>query len=244
MIICVDGTGSYSDSQYERDMANSFCKQICEQKGLGNSVYFEGPGGFGLSTRGKANKALEVILDTYQDPRTLRHNPLYLAGYSRGGACVLQIAKWLVDESPGIKIKGLILFDPVNRDLNLNVDGLGAPHNVKTVYAMFRDKSIEHVDYPGDPDRYARKWMGTCAWYPQYPTMTAIGLKDTIRGASHGAMGGCAWLEREADRFGEAFAADAMNKALKAEQLGFELRARTFPPIKLPFPAIKTIKLK
>ena len=234
MIVCVDGTGVYDEQQYQKDMANSFCSQILAQKGCGNAAYFEGPGGLGLTTRGKGNAALSAILDFYRDPRIARYSPLFLAGYSRGGACVLQIAKWLNESDFPIKVKGLFLFDPVNRDVNLNMDGKGTPPNVKTVYVILRDKTIEQVDFPRDPDRYARKWMGTCTWAPQDLSATKIGLCETIGGASHGAVGGCAWLERERDRFGEGLAAMAMNKAFRAEDLHVTLHAKTFPMLNIP----------
>ncbi len=243
MIVCIDGTGVYNAQQYQKDMSNSFCTQIMEQKGFGKAAYFEGPGGLGLTTRGIGNTAVKAILDFYKDGRVARHSPLFLAGYSRGGACVLQIAKWLYESNFELKIKGLFLFDPVNRDLNLNMDGLGTPPNVKTVYIMLRDKTIEHVDFPNDPDRYARKWMGTCYWTPQNSQATRIGMCETIRDASHGAMGGCAWPDRLHDRLGELGAATAMNKAFRAEQLNVTLESRSFPPIVLPNAPLR-IKLR
>ena len=245
MIVCVDGTGVYNEQQYQKDMSNSFCRQIMEQKGCGKAAYFEGPGGAGLTTRGIGNAAWKAIRDFYQDnPGIYRTSPLYLAGYSRGGACVLQIAKWLYEDEFPLMVKGLFLFDPVNRDLNLNMDGLGTPPNVKNVYVIFRDKSIEEVSYPMDPDRYARKWMGTCKWEPQDRRATKVGLAEKITGASHGAVGGAAWLEREADRYGEAMAAAAMNRAFQAEGLNVTLQARTFPMLSFPGRQKFTIKLK
>ncbi|MCC6244873.1 MAG: hypothetical protein IT353_18645 [Gemmatimonadaceae bacterium] len=234
MIICVDGTGVYDGAQYKKDMENSFCNQICAAKGFGKAFYFEGPGGLGLTTRGTGNRALNLIKEYYQNPVIIRESPLYLAGYSRGAACVLQVAKWLQEDYPAMRVKGLFLFDPVNRDLNLNMDGLGTPSNVKTVYIILRDPGVEWVDFPNDPDRYGRRWMGTCAWTPQDKAATKVGLHEVIQHASHGAAGGCAWRERPMDRIGEGSAAFAMNKALKAEQLHVALEAKTFPPMDLP----------
>ena len=220
-------------------MANSFCNQILAQKGPGNCAYFEGPGGLGFTTRGTGNKAYGAILEFYKDPRIALHSPLYLAGYSRGGACVLQIAKWLHESNFPISVKGLFLIDPVNRDLNLNMDGRGTPPNVNTVYVMLRDKTIEHVDFPNDPDRYARKWMGTCYWTPQNSSATKVGMNEIIRGASLGAMGGCAWDERPLDQMAEMAAAYTLNKAFKAEQLNVTLAGKTFPPLQLPKAKLK-----
>lgn len=166
MIIIVDGTGPYDYDQYGKDFANSFCSQLFRQK-TAFAKYYPGPGAAGISTRGTACKGTEDCVTCFkEDPK----GKLYLAGYSRGGAAVMQIAKWCntsyttmrvnqlpTKENPWvypsatttvvpIPIEAMFLIDPVVRDLS--IDAGGVPSNVKRCYAMFRDKKVVEFNPP------------------------------------------------------------------------------------------------
>lgn len=239
MFICIDGTGPYGPETYAEMMKNSFCKQITNQLGRGKSIYIEGPGGAGLTTVRKSNMAYRMVHNYYDTLiGTQKHEPLYLAGYSRGGAAVLQLAKFLNEDESPLIIKGMFLFDPVNRDVNMNTDGLGTPQNVRNLYVIYRDTTIEHVNTWGVPlvgnfdrDIYARKWMGRCFVDPQDSRNTKWQMKTVIFGASHGALGGSPWLQRAADKKATADAATEMNKAFRMEELGITLEEKSFPKV-------------
>jgi hypothetical protein len=84
--------------------------------------------------------------------------PVYLAGYSRGGACVMQVAKFcarwsgvttirggdFVNNIP-IPIQAMFLLDPVSWDL---CRGKGVPNNVAHSYVMYRDRGCIEFDAP------------------------------------------------------------------------------------------------
>lgn len=156
-LIVVDGTGVYNGVQYAHLFRGSFCKQV-HQKGKDAHVkvsYFQGPGAAGISTGttigGDAWQQLEKA------HRLNRSEKIYLMGYSRGGACAIQLAKWANDrrdhsggevrggewrDLPGVRapieIEAMFLLDPVDRDLSLTGDGI--PSNVKRCYVLTRDK--------------------------------------------------------------------------------------------------------
>lgn len=156
-LIVVDGTGVYNGIQYEHLFRGSFCKQVDEKgkKAHLNVSYFQGPGAAGISTGtsigGEARQHLEKAY------RLNRNEKIYLMGYSRGGACAIQLAKWAnnrfdlgpaetrggerrdlpVPKAP-IEIEAMFLLDPVDKDMSISGDGI--PSNVKRCYLLYRDK--------------------------------------------------------------------------------------------------------
>ncbi len=236
MIVCIDGTGPYDAQEYEMSMARSFCYQLAMQTRAQNSMYIEGPGGAGGTTYFKASSGYDRIHDFYDgSPRRTKANPLFLAGYSRGGACAIQLAKWLnADKSP-LEVQAMFLFDPVCRDLALDAQGI--PGNVRNVYVLYRDQTIETVNLPWNPDWgygdspdrdiYARKWMGNCDCTREEPMRTGI-TPTVIKGASHGAAGGLPWTSRPADEPAVKAAAAWMTGNIQGEGLGVNLRDMYF----------------
>lgn len=74
--------------------------------------------------------------------------PVYLAGYSRGGAAVVAVAAMLARDN--VKIAGLALFDAVDRALGATADEI--PTNVeRAIYAR------------RDPNALTRDSLGNCA---------------------------------------------------------------------------------
>ncbi len=210
-------------------MARSFCYQL--SLNVPNAYYWEGPGNLGVSTRSKANQAFKWIHDSMKvNPR----EPVYLAGYSRGGATVIQLAKFLCEttaQQPRIIVRAMFLFDPVDRDPALSGDGI--PENVRNCYVIFRDRhcEVKNVSWKpnwgygesGDLDVYARKWMGNCVVKPDDAGKTNVETK-VIEQASHGAVGGVPWTERARDEQATKDAATTMNQWLRKE--GFEVKLR------------------
>ena len=206
--------------EYQMSMARSFCCQIDSQMG-DDCQYIEGPGGLGITTHAKGNRAFNYCVG-FVESRASHGKPLYLAGYSRGGACVIQVAKWLNDLEAPIMVRALFLFDPVARDLSLNANGI--PPNVQNVYVLFRDQTIEEVNVPWKPnygygtgpdkDIYARKWMGNCDVTPNDPSRTHL-ESTTIPQASHGAAGGVPWTDRAADEKATKDAAEWMTARMR-----------------------------
>ena len=156
MLFIVDGTGPYDYEQYDRDFSKSFCSQMFKQK-TAFAKYYPGPGTLGISTHVTANICTRDVVKTFTESRKTK---IYLAGYSRGGAAVMQVAKWCagyttttVTSAPAnysgmlatqtatpIPIEAMFLLDPVTKDFSVN--GIGVPSNVKKCYVMYRDQTI------------------------------------------------------------------------------------------------------
>jgi hypothetical protein len=233
MFIIVDGTGPLNQQDYDMAMARSFCWQLSTQLIRYPAEYISGPASAGLTTYDKAWDAYHKIkkyLYTFPTPRKI-----YLAGYSRGGACVIYLASLLKEDERHIEVEAMFLFDPVNFDANLPDPGITS--NVKNAYIVFRDQTIEEVNTAWKPnygygvmydkDIYARKWMGNSKCSPIEPSKTNVELK-IIKNSSHGAVGGVPWVERSADKQGVDGAVNWMNPYLKKHKLPAVLKDMWF----------------
>jgi hypothetical protein len=96
---------------------------------------------------------------------------VFLAGYSRGGAGVVGVAKRLAED--GVKVSGMVLFDAVDRSLAVNSSEV--TNNVeRLVYAR------------RDPLAMSRGSFGNCATIWHAPTKTS--MRYFV--GTHGALGG------------------------------------------------------
>ena len=146
-MVLIDGTGPYDGEQYHRDFEFSFLHQIAKSLGHTRSAYFEGPGTLGLTTLSKANAALQALHTRREQNRSCK---LFIAGYSRGGAAAMELAKMAAYYSPDpddygiptetIPIEAIFLLDPVSKDFLCS--GGGITSNVKKTYVMYRDQNI------------------------------------------------------------------------------------------------------
>jgi len=218
----IDGTGDWSDDDYARSMAGSFCKQL----ELGLSAcrvhaprYERGPSGDGYRIRERAARAVD-FLQAYRGRR------LMLAGYSRGGSAAVIAARLL--ETAGVTVDFLFLFDPVAR--HLSGDSGTIPSNVGEAWVVRRRIGAPEMDkydhsIPGwtgfdlAGHNPVRNWFGTTA------TLAAPGVivrKAEFLG-SHGALGGVGWPHVSEDPQCQKNVADFMNKGLVRAGLNFML---------------------
>lgn len=153
MIYIADGTGPYTESGYAVEMAGSNC-QIINHLNKGSARYWRGPTPFDIWTR-TAQIASEVFQDVMkkefpaaflapgavQAPST----PIYLVGYSRGGAAMVMVAKMLEKKrKDGIPVAGLFLFDAVAKTTTFdNLDTV--PGNVQKCYHAVRNEGAQVV---------------------------------------------------------------------------------------------------
>src|SRR5262249_6232941 len=124
ILIGVDGTGEHSDSRYDAPsdekydaaMKDSFVSQICRDAQMVRKKYYRGPDwkGFGGNLVRPATVSEEV-------QRLLEHAgpeaPVFLTGYSRGGAIVIHAARLL--HAKGVEVEAMFLFDAVERSVML-----------------------------------------------------------------------------------------------------------------------------
>lgn len=140
MLIAIDGTSIYwDDAKYRQQMQGSFIHQLdattCER----NHRWFRGPTISGIQDRWIANEALNLIRDWRL---RLGDRRVVLAGYSRGGAVAIYVARQLERETwaRGLKVACLALFDAVDRDPL--IDAREIPGNVEYAYHAMRDPAV------------------------------------------------------------------------------------------------------
>src|SRR5262245_12888081 len=145
MIFGVDGTGPFWNDEYAVAMAGSFVAQLCWPKSP-NKHYWRGPDTFDTIGSGPSPKTVAdfirskvapapkvsvypgIIMPTVvTSPGIGPSLPVFLTGYSRGGATVIDVATIL--KSYGIQVEAMFLFDAVARSPWLS--GRVIPSNVK-----------------------------------------------------------------------------------------------------------------
>lgn len=130
MLVLVDGTSddwfSRTKQRYDEQFKGSFCQTIAAQLGRKQAVYFEGPKIMGLETGDLAEKVARAVKNCSSS------EPIFLCGFSRGGAAVIAAAKRI-----NRKVEALFLFDAVDRALGVSTDVI--PRNVAKAYHAIRD---------------------------------------------------------------------------------------------------------
>jgi hypothetical protein len=167
----IDGTGPLSDKTYQADMSRSFVSYIVRNSPARVKRYERGPALDGLDMAIIAAKGYEFI---HLQRVAQRKAPVFLTGYSRGGAGVIAIAQRLAKDN--ITVSGMVLFDAVDRAIG--IDAAEIPRNVEHVVHARRD-----------PHAFTRDSFSNCGTRWHSPTRCDVGY---FRG-THGALGGCPW---------------------------------------------------
>jgi hypothetical protein len=175
LFLGIDGSGPGDNTEYARDFSDSFVNRYFKSGPFFKRGYVRGPGMMGSEVRGLVNSGRAWVIQQTAD--MARHNQpyrLFLSGYSRGGACVTEIAYEL--KGLGIKVHAMLLFDSVDQSELSNVDTV--PSNVKYCYHAMRD-----------PKAGSREFFGNCS------TSAAAGVvyQSEKFHCTHGAMGGTPW---------------------------------------------------
>jgi hypothetical protein len=160
MLICIDGSGPRSDAAYAANMEMSFVRTIYLESRLtalddsrsaalpSASVWPSlGRGPYKLYRRGPDAVGANLVLPEQLASlvRQLWNNgdrTVFMAGFSRGGAIVINTASILKElktqDGTKIEIEALFLFDAVDRLLYLKAQRI--PSNVRHCYHAIRDK--------------------------------------------------------------------------------------------------------
>lgn len=182
----VDGTGVWNSDKYAKMFEYSFVRILYNSWTAGPRNYERGP-------VTADNKPRDYTY--FSALRTYRHvlsnwktgeSAVFLAGYSRGGAAVIEVAKWL--KNKGIPVECLILFDPVDRTGQMGLPWKDTPiaDTVKTIVYAKRMKSAKSRESFGNCG--LRMWNGECTPYKEFF-------------ATHGGLGGVPWTEPKAGGF-------------------------------------------
>ena len=180
-MIIVDGTGPEGNQEYDREMHNSFCRQLGDA--VPGAVYLRGPTWKGFETGAIINQATLFALSHMDQGK-----PLILVGYSRGGCAVINVAKNL--NLSRRRVNAMFLFDAVDMQGSTmgvaqvipdNVDSVAHARSARDIMFWMRNpvKSRFYFYNTG------RRLQGS----GKYHEMSFVG--------SHGAVGGVPWPEAE-----------------------------------------------
>ena len=179
IFIGVDGTGPASNTEYTDAFSKSFVKRLSEHSRFQRKIYLRGPTWDGIAT-GSLARAAAFAAKTLRDIKTGAATPrLFLCGYSRGGAAVIQAAHFL--KADGIPVHALILFDAVARTVTYEKTWI--PSNV--AYSR-------HAQRRKDTD--SRTSFGNCGTQKETgPNSKGANAKAQEFFTTHGGMGGTPW---------------------------------------------------
>ena len=173
----VDGTGPDSNAEYATAFRNSYVNQL-RNKGFGVAEYERGPTLTGSETGRLAGWAAGRAEHHYRTNKVRGPNEprVFMAGYSRGGAAVIDACHRLQDK--GIPVQGLLLFDAVDRSYTVERTET-IPANVRWCRHAIRQASSG-----------SRQSFGNCG------LLAARGVnwvtpKEFL--TTHGGMGGTPW---------------------------------------------------
>ncbi|MCY7348365.1 MAG: LysM peptidoglycan-binding domain-containing protein [Pyrinomonadaceae bacterium] len=175
----VDGT-STEEETYKETYKNSFINKLYRSE-LVNFIepwYLRGPYLSGFDTRTRAEAAYKHAKGMWTSGKA---KALFLGGHSRGGAAVIEVAKWL--KADGIPVECLILFDAVDRTHTLGSIFGNTPiaDNVKRVIHARRNVLRTQ----------SRLSFGNCG--TTYENSNRTTLFQEYFFATHSGVGGVPW---------------------------------------------------
>jgi hypothetical protein len=171
IVLGIDGTGVFDRKDYREEMGSSFVSYLVRRTPAMLKKYIRGPGWDGLDMSIIVDKAYAFVhLSVAARPKA----PVFLTGYSRGGAGVVGVARRLADDD--VKVSAMVLFDPVDR--SLAIDSTEIPTNVQRVIYARRN-----------PLAGSRGTFGNCGTKWHAPTKCSM----RYFWGTHGALGGVPW---------------------------------------------------
>ncbi|MBL8181579.1 MAG: LysM peptidoglycan-binding domain-containing protein [Blastocatellia bacterium] len=185
----VDGTSAETGTaelpgDYQRSFHQSFVNRLQRNElvDFDDTWYLRGPYTSGLDTAERARACFNWVKASF------KHNgakAVFLGGYSRGAAAVIEVAKWLKVEE-NIPVECLVLFDAVDR-----TNTLGDPYfrNTRIV------DTVRKVIHPrrNQISTHSRLTFGSCGGTLEDPSKTVEFYKYFF--ATHGGLGGVPWTK-------------------------------------------------
>jgi hypothetical protein len=176
----VDGTGVWNDQEYRETFRFSFVHILYRNWTYGPRNYERGP----VTLDNKPSDS--TFLSAYKTYRHVKENwkagesAVFLAGYSRGGAAVIEVAKSL--EADYIPVECLILFDPVDRTGQVGLPWKNTPIASSVKKVIYAKRS---------PAAMSRESFKNCGLLMEDGRPTPY---ETFF-ATHGGLGGVPWPE-------------------------------------------------
>jgi hypothetical protein len=180
----IDGTGVWNDKDYQRTFENSHVNSLYKGWSEGPKEYLRGPTteDWKLSalTRLQAHRIYTFVTQCW---RNQGKKAVFLAGYSRGGAALIEVAKWL--KADNIPVECLILFDPVDR-----TGQVGLPWRNTPIV-----DTVRHLIYAQrHPASKSRESFSNCGTKLEDPGKTKLSY-EMFPNTTHGGLGGVPWTE-------------------------------------------------
>jgi hypothetical protein len=181
----IDGTGPEifkGNPDYEKNFSDSHVNFLYKNWVSPDPFYNRGPLLPGFDSGPLAELAYNEVVkrvDKYGED-----SPIFLAGYSRGGACVIDTAMFL-KRRKNLSVYGLILFDPVDRSTSVGRwFGRQMPiaSSVKNVIQLRRLPACGSRESFGNCGDYLEDSSKTKPAHPRYPAYFW---------GTHGGVGGC-----------------------------------------------------
>src|SRR5436190_18235527 len=140
MLICVDGTGDMPDGDYAVGMMGSFVGMMYCGSHIQNRKYYRGPDFSGMEP--KMTQPMDLVMQIQQFWRQEKDPKIFMTGYSRGAAIVINTAALLnfipMPDGKLARVEALFLFDAVNRSFDLDTTTY-IPASVRWCYHAMRD---------------------------------------------------------------------------------------------------------
>jgi hypothetical protein len=181
----IDGTGEWGNEGYETTFEYSHVNTLYKYWNEGPKIYKRGP----VTLDNKLDnwtglQALRIFNFVTEHWRNAGKKAVFLAGYSRGGAAVIEVAKWLKAEN--IPVECLILFDPVDRTLQVGLPWRNTPIASTVKRVIYAQRSYLAK---------SRESFGNCG--REYEDRSKTKLDFNIFFCTHGGVGGVPWTKPE-----------------------------------------------
>ncbi len=204
----IDGTGDFWNRKYAKVFSKSHVNTLYKEWTHGPSHYRRGPWWEGSWTVVEAYRIFRKVRQDWKDGA----DAIFLAGYSRGGAAVIEIAKWLKQEN--IPVECLILLDPVDRSRTMGDDmwkwkDTAIVDTVKSVIYAQRQAITK-----------SRESFGNCGKTYENRGKTTLYFNSFF--ATHGGLGGVPWTEPKEGFINEGFPDFETRVTAEADQFGSE----------------------
>lgn len=205
----IDGTGDFFNRTYEPTFDNSHVNILHQFWNEGPSHYRRGPWWVGDWTYVEANRIYGKVKSDWDAGNGAA---IFLAGYSRGGAAVIEIAKWLKRDK--IPVECLILFDPVDRSRVIGEGNYGWTDSAIV-------DTVKNVIYAQrQVNTRSRESFGNCG--KKYEDRSKTNLIYNSFFCTHGGMGGTPWSEPKTGFIDEGFPDFGTQVTVEQDKFGSE----------------------
>jgi hypothetical protein len=179
----IDGTGEWGNDGYEATFENSHVNILYKFWNEGPKIYKRGPTTLDNKLDNwTALQAYRIYTFVTEHWRNAGKKAIFLAGYSRGGAAVIEVAKWL--KADGIPVECLILFDPVDRTGQVGFPWRDTPIASTVKHVIYAQRSYLAK---------SRESFGNCG--REYEDRSKTRLDFNVFFCTHGGVGGVPWTK-------------------------------------------------